>query len=304
MGKCNSMVSDPKSVNQSTESPAQSSQTQSFYPLTREELIRLKQQLTFSEFSLYLYIKTINPFGDRYEALDIEQAMTDLDLSKASFYRAVGTLLEKELIDCIAGKMYVRDLSSQNKIVSPMRLKSHRREKSLTREKKISPMRLQSHPCEFERSEPAPQADPGSPHTIQTDQTDQTNQIKKREEEVLENDPAFIRWINRGLDALPKPPQGHYRHRLLKRELEDKINQKLYQELTTGEEATSSAPESQQILKICEMGADAVLEAQIKIRQGMWSNPNLRGQIRAWCQQMKIVCTAGGPQLPAGHRES
>ena len=60
-----------------------------FYPLQHEELIDLNKRLTASELSVYLWLKTNEPFGDKLVEADTKTIALDLNISRRSVQRAL-----------------------------------------------------------------------------------------------------------------------------------------------------------------------------------------------------------------------
>jgi hypothetical protein len=119
--------------------------SEAFYKLTPEMARTLRENLTLSEWRLWSYLITLDPFGDRYHQLPpMVEVLAEVGISKASFYRAIAKLQELELFD-FQSEIKFRRLTGEKK-VSPGRKKSHPGEKSLTHEKKVSPVRQNSHP--------------------------------------------------------------------------------------------------------------------------------------------------------------
>jgi hypothetical protein len=72
--------------------------SEAFYKLTPEMARTLRENLTLSEWRLWSYLITLDPFGDRYLDLDTLTVMAECDCSKATFYRAVGKLKAQGLL--------------------------------------------------------------------------------------------------------------------------------------------------------------------------------------------------------------
>ena len=94
-----------------------------FYPLTPETAKKLRDNLTITEWKLWSYLITLDPFGDRYHELPpLVDVLSEVGISKASFYRALARLQELNLFDFQA-EIKFRRLSSETK-VSAVRQKS------------------------------------------------------------------------------------------------------------------------------------------------------------------------------------
>ena len=70
-----------------------------FYPLTTQELVRLCSMLTDSELKCLLYLKTINPFGDKFKEIDTAAIAEHIDLSRRSIQRHLKKLEDLNLIE-------------------------------------------------------------------------------------------------------------------------------------------------------------------------------------------------------------
>lgn len=95
-----------------------------FYPLTPEMSQKLrKAKLTKHEMALWLYLVEKDPFGDRYWPLPpVLEVITELEMSKASYFRARARLQELELFDFQEQRVDCRNLTG----VSKMRLQSQK----------------------------------------------------------------------------------------------------------------------------------------------------------------------------------
>ena len=79
-----------------------------FYPLQHEELIQLNKRLTASELSVYLWLKTNEPFGDKLVEADTLTIAQDLNISRRSVQRALVKLRQEKLIDLVITKFHYR----------------------------------------------------------------------------------------------------------------------------------------------------------------------------------------------------
>ncbi len=79
-----------------------------FYPLQHEELINLNKRLTASELSVYLWLKTNEPFGDKLVEADTKTIAIDLNISRRSVQRALVKLRKEKLIDLVITKFHYR----------------------------------------------------------------------------------------------------------------------------------------------------------------------------------------------------
>lgn len=70
-----------------------------FYLLTHGGLDKLMDaKLTAAEWKLWAYLTKLDSWGDRYQDLDTLTAMSECDMSKATYYRAIAKFQEIELL--------------------------------------------------------------------------------------------------------------------------------------------------------------------------------------------------------------
>jgi len=131
-----------------------------FYPLTPSMSQKLrKSKLTKHEMALWLYLIEKDPFGDRYWQMPSTlEITTELEMSKASYFRARARLQELELFDFQEQRVDCRNLTG----VSKMRPESQKRDS------KSQKCDSKSQKCDFESLEPLLDKDSGTPQTIQT----------------------------------------------------------------------------------------------------------------------------------------
>ena len=90
-----------------------------FYPLRHEELLHLNQILTASELSIYLWLKTKNPFEEKLIEADTQEIAQDLGVSRRTVQRALGKLQQENLIDLVFNQFKYRikskSASTENK---------------------------------------------------------------------------------------------------------------------------------------------------------------------------------------------
>jgi hypothetical protein len=148
-----------------------------FYPVTPEVSRKLRAaNLTAAEWRIWSYLIEIDPWGDVYKDIDTLTVMTECDVSKATFYRAIAKFQELELFDFQDKGISIRNLNGVSSLknettVSKMRLDSQSCETRLKNETRVSKMRLDSQSCENQLSKPLSNKDSDSPQTIQTIQT-------------------------------------------------------------------------------------------------------------------------------------
>jgi hypothetical protein len=79
-----------------------------FYPLEHQEFLRLNKTLTQSELSVYLWLKTNDPFGDKLIEADTQKIADDLSTSRRTVQRALVKLQEVNLIELVSNKFRYR----------------------------------------------------------------------------------------------------------------------------------------------------------------------------------------------------
>ena len=79
-----------------------------FYPLQHQEFLQLNQLLTQSELSVYLWLKTNDPFGDKFIEANTQKIAKDLGISRRSVQRALAKLQQEELIELVISKFKYR----------------------------------------------------------------------------------------------------------------------------------------------------------------------------------------------------
>ncbi len=134
--------------------------------------------------NLWLYLTELDPYGDRYQELpNSKEIMTELKMSKATYFRAKARLQELELYDFQEERISFRNLEG----VSKMRLESQKRD-------------CESQKRDFEPPKPLSNK---SSNAAQTNQTytdlDQTLSESGREK--------FLEFGLKKAKELPRPPQ-------------------------------------------------------------------------------------------------
>lgn len=83
-----------------------------FYPLTSNIFQRLRDaNLTAAQWRLWTYLVELDPTGDRYCQLpDLLEVLSEVDMSKAQFYKAIAKFQEKELFDFQQNGLVFRNL--------------------------------------------------------------------------------------------------------------------------------------------------------------------------------------------------
>ena len=142
-----------------------------FYPLTPDVASSLREaKLTAAEWRIWSYLVELDPWGDRYQDLEVLTVMSECDVSKATVYRAFAKLQNLELFD-----FQDKGFSFKNETgVSKMRQQSQKCDSSLKNETAVSKMRQVSQICENRSVKPLENQGSDSPQTIQNIQTNQT----------------------------------------------------------------------------------------------------------------------------------
>ena len=146
--------------------------SQSFFKFSPAMAKKLRQaSLTASEWKLWSYLITLDPFGDRYmEMPDVLTIMSECGMSKASVYRAMSKFQHLELFDFHTTTKF-RNLNSE-KSVSNLRKNSQSCETKLKTEKPVSVVRESTPETQLQQEVEIPQ-------TIQT-----SSDASESEEEV------------------------------------------------------------------------------------------------------------------------
>jgi hypothetical protein len=117
----------------------------------------------------------------------------------------------------------------------------------------------------------------------------------------LESDPEYRTFIERGIDALPRPPQGHYRAKLREKELQSQDNKEAFLKVKKSRDRINHSGVDFALEKEILPSVENTLQEQIHRKRGLWVGlPIKRQEIRAWCEQVGVLCGDDGPQLPTG----
>ena len=156
-----------------------------FYPLTPEMMRRLRQaDLSRHEMNLWLYLTELDPYGDRYQELPSAiQIMSELKMSKATYFRSKARLQELHLYDFQEERVSFRNLIG----VSFLILESQKCDS-------------ESHERDLEPSKPAPSKGSGTPQTY----SEYSDFLQTLSEAEREN---FLEFGKKKAAHLPKAPQ-------------------------------------------------------------------------------------------------
>ncbi len=146
-----------------------------FYPLKHEEFIYLSRKLTSSEFSVYLWLKTNDPFGDKLVEADTKAIAVDLNISRRSVQRALVKLAQEKLIDLVITKIHyrVRSIPTSDTHVAEVSPMSPS-DTHVAGVSPVSPERHQCRPSDTSVAQVTPLS-PSSPETI----AEQASQLSK-----------------------------------------------------------------------------------------------------------------------------
>jgi hypothetical protein len=176
--------------------------------ITTEEVVALPE-LTYAELKLYLYLRTLDPFGDR--KLEIETAVLSeqLGFSRRTIQRALHALNESDLIDwqVIKSKITTKtatSLSSSDKVVAK-RQSCRLSDKVVAEASGMSPKRQE---CREQSPEVNQGNDSTTPHTSSSSfnlsQSDRSNDFSKISNANSENSKTAIAGKNPKLDDAQK----------------------------------------------------------------------------------------------------
>lgn len=157
-----------------------------FYPLQHQEFLKLNQILTQSELSVYLWLKTNDPFGGKFIEADTQKIAEDLEISRRTVQRALVKLQQECLIELVISKFKYRmksKLSSDNDYLSEINDKSTREISKLSDDNKIASATVESFGRHQDRLDDtgdtsATSVSPSSLETI-SEQRFQTSKISK-----------------------------------------------------------------------------------------------------------------------------
>ncbi|MBW4536743.1 MAG: helix-turn-helix domain-containing protein [Pleurocapsa minor HA4230-MV1] len=157
-----------------------------FYPLQHQEFLKLNQILTQSELSVYLWLKTNDPFGEKFIEADTQKIAEDLEISRRTVQRALVKLQQVSLIELVISKFKYRmksKLSSDNGCFSEISDESTRNMSKLSDDNKIASATIGSFGRHQDRLDDtgdtsATSVSPSSPETI-SEQRFQTPKISK-----------------------------------------------------------------------------------------------------------------------------
>ena len=164
----------------------------------------LGAELTAAEWKLWTYLTRIESWGDKYVDIpDTLTIITQLKISKATYYRAIAKLQKLELFDFQDKGFTVRNLHGNSQVLKK-RKESQKCEPSLKNETTDSLMRVgvskarqDSQECKTQSLEPLPQKVSKASQTIQTSKTI-TDSLSFEERE------NFYKFCKRKSEELPE----------------------------------------------------------------------------------------------------
>lgn len=145
------------------------------YRLTHEEWTEIIKILNLSELKVLYYLRTLDPFGDRFQDARTKNIAASVGISQRSVQRAVLRLQDLGLIDLEITEFKFRFKSRhEDRLATPMSLPRHPDRDRDTDVAIASPVSPPRHPCRDRSSEPSLDKGSRSLQTIHTLKTDQT----------------------------------------------------------------------------------------------------------------------------------
>jgi hypothetical protein len=147
--------------------------TQAHYRLTAEEFLTLNSKLTNAELRVYLYLKTVDPFGDRKVEISTSVIADALGIVVRTVQRALKRLSsddlklivwEKVKSMCQVFKKLTGDTSAAE--TTPVTRQEDRPDDTSAAE--TTPVSPERHQCRQQVVKPKPKGKSGTPQTIQT----------------------------------------------------------------------------------------------------------------------------------------
>lgn len=149
-----------------------------FYPISPEIGKKLRKAgLTSAEWRIWTYLIEVDPWGDRYQDIDMLSIMSECQCSKATVYRAIAKFQDLDLFDFQLKGMKLRNQEGISKMksrlssettVSKLRRLSQDCESRRKNETSFSELRQVSQDCENESLEPLPDKDSTEPQINKT----------------------------------------------------------------------------------------------------------------------------------------
>lgn len=182
--------------------------------------LAILSRLRYSEFKVYSYLRASDWFCNKTQDLDFAELLAVCAINKTAAYTALARLNELGLIDWthVRSNVRVKPLSSEENF-------SGTAESIPVQRNQFRSSGTDSAPAENRHLKVAPSRRFKDVRSL--DQLEGKEEIKK--EHDFSTDADYIQWINQGINSLPKPPQGHFRDRMLQKAIEDPENQELYQ---------------------------------------------------------------------------
>ena len=183
------------------------------YRLTNEEWTEIIKILNLSELKVLYYLRTLDPFGDRFQDARTKNIAAEVGISQRSVQRAVLKLQDLGFIDLEITEFKFRFKSRHEDrlatLMSPPRHPDRDRDTDVAIASPVSPPR---HPCRDRSSEPSPGKGSRSPQTIHTLKTDQTltpepNPVCVKNERKKENQENSLQETRSYSAVAPHPPK-------------------------------------------------------------------------------------------------
>ncbi len=178
-----------------------------FYPLTHEEVLDLKN-LTGVEIKVFLYVRTLDPFGDRNLEYSVTAVAQELDLSKGAVSKALKSLDAKGFIHVELTRVKIRIKADKSAVASfPIRNDVSQSEpefpignQDCQEETSVSYKKPEFPIGNNQSSKPSPDKASSAPQTIKT----YSDLIKTLSESEREN---FLNFSLEKCKSLPKLPE-------------------------------------------------------------------------------------------------
>lgn len=197
-----------------------------FFKLTIHRLAILSQ-LRYSEFKVYSYLAALDPFGNTQQSLDMDDLLSVCNIKLPTAYKALASLHESGLIQWLHVKsnVHVKPIYSDGSFSTPV-------ESVLPQENAVSSSRMRSTPVEKRlRKSPRSAAFKG-----QRSGDLRSGHLNKKSGDLV-TDEEYLQWIASGIDALPRPPKGHYRQQHIEAAADDPSNQERFSKLKSKQKA-------------------------------------------------------------------
>jgi DNA-binding transcriptional ArsR family regulator len=284
-----------------------------FYPLTQAEFLKALHELKPAERDLLIYLRILDPFGERTLDLTVTSLAEVLGVHKSTISRALKVLNNMGYISLELTSVRVRlrncidpNLSSRGNCVASAQqeLPSHNKiDQDATND---APAQQELSPRNERTLQPAPVKGSGNSKTIHNDHTDQNSLKTEREDanSLFQEDgepiPEFRDWLVQSMNGLPERPR--YPERWIEVSAGRTSMQKDFinsQNTSEGTDVPPSKVRGQKIFKATEEDVlwQVLCSCRAAVRQG--------NQMRVWVELQRLwkegwqeVCIKVCEQLP------